>query len=833
MGVIGYDGRLRPAGRALKVGVNEFNPEQIAKIRDAQPKFVELATKLIDSVGDDAVQYGEALGKKQKRLDALTAQEAEMTNRENVAKQVREINDNENLTPEQKREAADKITVPEYRSGDEELDRRTNLSNRQMLLGAVNSIYSQAKSMEGAARDAEFGAFAATGGAKISAEMARNTPEILTAKNLDELAEKFDGVFTKVTEGIGDAPVNEANRHKYTKWLAMEKAAHFEQASKAFIEKSRNEAKGNIATMCSAVSLDAKNATDAMNKAGAILASPTADAFHTPKEKREITNAVAMSYSASNFEKFEATLSTNTEVAKKMATQHLEKGDVASYNEAVNAINQNTEAQYDVAIGQLKVDKEQVLEDIASDRTISEEHRAALISIVGNQYDKVIDGAEKNKAHALLTAKRGKEHEINKAGVGLLDEVKNFFSGKTATVSEGADGLVQLMMSAPGYKEEFNKKHGFDPKTKGAYLEKNYPNKSTSDATNAAILDFKLMIADLNMQRKGESAFALEGILVHAGKVFGLDSNEYASIASFAYGNVTREKNDKAGETENFMSEFVYKGSKTDWEKNATYEERNTALKISNLLREVPDEQFNDLANRISEQLRIDEQFRFVMGAGSLGSAVHEAQAGDVGAPAVMERTEPEAPLQVDVDAEAAVLEAELEAVKNGKLFTKLDREQTLREYWIKQAKELEIFGPETEKELAKFGFSSSGLEYAVRSTVEARKKEAEEEKRNAEERPALEAEFKKLNLPLERSAYTSFMGIGGHPVDNTNEIELGTNLSGKEELTVDEMHEVLKQYKHYADERKSRSDSEKEAVRERVKSLEEKLAKLKNTKTR
>ncbi len=122
-----------------------------------------------------------------------------------------------------------------------------------------------------------------------------------------------------------------------------------------------------------------------------------------------------------------------------------------------------------------------------------------------------------------------------------------------------------------------------------------------------------------------------------------------------------------------------------------------------------------------------------------------------------------------------------------------------------------------------------SNLDKLVETGREWRKDVADKEKEIEEEEKAripIYKKLKELGLPLVRKEYNSWLGIGGYPINDTDEIELGMDNRRASDrfVTKEEGEEILRQYEYYTsrvNKRKESSAKRAEEIRERLKQLE------------
>lgn len=794
MGIIGYDGRLRPAGRAVQAGMpNEFNPEQIGRIKEAQPKFIAEFTKLLDIAGGNAVRYGEALGRKAKEERELTARERLMTQREKLSVKQREIMEDDKLTPDEKRKAADELKVSVDKTGDDVLDRRIGLDARSMKLSAVNAIYANAEALERTVENTKFGAFTALEEAEVSANFDAELPKILSeVKSLDEIPVKVGSIVDAHFKDKEKNGWSGRMKPEYDKFVAGLKADFILKVAQGFTKKRIDDAKTGVITNVAGFVDGANNVGEVLIGVRKVLNTDDAKVLFTDAQRRETLNGAVITFSKNHTNETLRGIATKSDEDLHVASAYLYDGDVEKYNEAVLKINGESEKVHEDLITRLEGEKKDLLGDIYNDSNLSEPQKKAYSSVVTKDYDKLILDVKKKHASEFTRLKTSSKNTKTKVGknamTALKESVRNGVAPSGENVPYVATEVYTLIFLAEDFIDEKGNKLSYNEGTKKSFLRQNYGD--AGNASELAVLDFKARIARLDMNKENNgNAFALRDILVNAANVFGKDSQEYAEISSFAYDNIISEKNNMGEETAAWMEKNIYGGkSKSEWEKKASYGDRIRASGFSKYLREVSDEKWKDEAEKLSRILYGDNKFDIsTFGVrGLLSEALGRARL-------QAEKKETKSKTAAPIEKKAVTTKPSVEEASRA----------AERRYGA-QNKELGVgrLHPSNVRSRSAAPGKQVALPFVpAPKTMAYEDYLAEKKKRedfDKENRPALEAKLTELGLPLDRASYSSFFGIGGFPVNDIDEIELGVNMKKSKTLSIEEMRFVIQRYELY-----------------------------------
>lgn len=832
MSVIGYDGRLRPASRALQVGApNEFSPDMVAKIGDAQPKHAELFMKLANQIGDDMVRYGSALEAKQKRADALSDQEAVQEGIEAIDAQRRVISEDDTLTPEQKKEAASRIGYAYEPTGDEMRDRNIALQLRRATVGAANSIYNQVRSIEVAGENAKFSAMSAQTEAEVGAEFNRKLPEILSADSLDKATGGFktfsDGAFSKY-----DADIPARLKPQWEAKKAVMRASMFANFSNAYRQRELAMAKENINLTASAA-VNADNVDTAINAASLVYDSADAQMILTPLQRATGVSGTALANSERRANDAMQAINTAKNAKVKAASAAIAAGERGAYNQTIADANKDIVAGYDKIIEDLERSKQSAMSSIERLNYLTDEQIKGLQLNTETKFDKMIEDVKQRKVNAVEVFRKEVSTAKQEVGRAVFDEVKNFEEKGTTPVNQMSFDLIKMMH--PNRKpdasgnvveddvwENLKQRHGVTSGNDNialAYARKQYGDLNDAEAIETLVQNFIYEIASLDVSANGaEDASRLQELLLGAIGTFGEYSNSYARIAKFASGNIRKEKRNDFSE-----SKFLQYALGEDWEKKKKKLKRGDFVSLWNLvdmLKEVPKEgdQFEKALENAALQFKRGRAYRRIGGISDIKRDIGQVKNSLVpnGASATSKAVPGKRELdskmdEIESEAEKEADKAELELLESGNSVDSVFevRDETKKKYWQKRLKD-------------DFGIDNvDGSAAETRYFFEARNRQRHErEYGDSEERNALKGRLKDAGMSLNRRDYTSWLSFGGHPVKGTGrDVHLGMNIGDRDELSISEMRYILERVKAL----KNRIDPKGERIKQLKASLGQK----------
>lgn len=825
MSIIGYDGRLRPVSKPLTVGMpNEFSPEAIAKINEAQPKFGEMAVKLFAGIGKDVAAYGEAVQQRDKRVKALDSQESVQEAQRKIDEERQKIMQDETLDAEGKQAKARELERERpkaARTGYEGIDRAAEMQIENAMFNAVRSIEADAHRMAVVAADANADGEIAVANANITNEFNANLPKYSAMGSLDEATAAWkkdvDLWFAGLEESGAFGTAN--TRRKLEAAKANIKRAQLLQLGATFNERARASAKANI-DINGAAAAGAPNIDAALAGADAVYDSDNSKAVHTPEEIRIKKNGVAITHSTNRTnDVFSRVDVETTQRQNAILTQYHTDGDEANYNKAVAELNDSVEAAFKQELMQLNSDRARVLESIDNDQSLSPKLRESFKRIVERDYDNLIASAEQRATHEKTKTRQQVSNSKSKAGKDGYKAVKKVLAG--ASVKDvGLDASGADVLSYINPTEEFiaHKKASFKPGLAAAYARQSYPGLNKDEGLNRLCKDLQFTLATMDMDNDGDGNLTgVKHVLHMAAEFFLVDSDMYQQVARTARNALMGTKNQYGEYIKNLFSQHIYKGDKSKWLEKASDEEMLFMAQKEMWLKSLPDDEVKGATESVINEYRNRQIYRHVMGISELKTRRDAAEAGlGKETPNVLKEQAPKS--EVEREAATASVDAEIKALEGGKSVAeaKVVGQEAEEEFYKKRLDE--EFGDTSRRRMLESAFAKANAVASANSNEWSRvygqmygskhvyerlseeKRAFEAEWGTKQERESLKKQLEDLGLPTRRSAYTSFFNFGGgYQLPSGGKIKLGLNwnLHG-DGLKKDEMLEILRQHKAF-----------------------------------
>lgn len=320
------------------------------------------------------------------------------------------------------------------------------------------------------------------------------------------------------------------------------------------------------------------------------------------------------------------------------------------------------------------------------------------------------NGIEQKRVSAAATAKKVKEE----VGVNRFVSIQKFLRGESAEIAQDAVPLYRKLERKDAYLAEWDAslaEQGFTPEVRTAMLEEfitnRYPNLEKGDQINAAVDDFIIAIAGLDMSNKGEqNALDIESLLDSAARLFGPTSDSFKKIALFAYNNMRKEKNGMGNEAIAVVNDALLDGFTPSSEEGREKLDASSALrswyyKTVSLLQELPYEgdEWRQKAEEIKVNIGKRKAFMSIATASAFEEGVKVAKnrvddRAKAGSQPRAAQTEGGAPWMKDVDEFMAKLDdeakiagekAELETLNRGGSMknAKDAYDDAYNEYWF------------------------------------------------------------------------------------------------------------------------------------------------------
>lgn len=814
MSVIGYDGRLRPASRALQVGApNEFNPEHVARIGEAQPKLAELAIDLFDSLAGNANKYGNALAAKEKRLEAIKADEHMMAAKEKTQEIKREVELDDNIPEGQKAgefKSRAEAEIAPFQTNDEELRRQSALKLRAQTFNYFRSIQAESDRIAEYTKNAEYEGGLALRQQQAIAALSEKLPSITSsAKNLGEVSTKITSEWaTLFGENNG---VNETQKLAFDNTSRAGLLSLLGTGSKSFLDQEKAKGIEGINLRASAA-VDAPDTVTAMSVAKEIYDRADAQALLTPVQRGSAVSATALANAEKLANDAMRELNTVKDAKIKAASVHLANGKRDAYNQVIAGANADISAGYDKIVAELESSKLVSARYIGNLDYLSGEEREALQTKSDAKFDDMIEQVIQKKVNALEVLKKQTASAKQEVGRSVHKEVQDFYTKSTSPTTQLA--FDRLKASAPpakdvddsaweSLKSRYNVTSGSD-ETALVYARANFSGLSDSEAIEATVQSFIYEIAVLDVGAGGyEDQTRVMEILMSAVSVLGEKSDGYARVAKFARDNAVKENRNSYNK-----GEFLSRALGTDWEKkekNLTAEELTLITELTMGLKEIPrgekdSEYYKALDNAVLHFKKEKAYFR-VGGLSEVKEDVERmkrAQTSSGVSP--FDSKQPESNevtrlLSGEKRVKDAFVQRALESGASPR-FAIAQSAWADGPYWLDEAKKRNIKvwsnNPSEAKRLVlKFEEKKAAQEKAD----EAKRKKAKQDEKDM---PGLLKWLSDKNLPKNRSAYTSFWGFGGLPINSSDELELGVNWDSHEELTADEIRSLKSQFEFF-----------------------------------
>ncbi len=554
MSVIGYDGKIRPKSVAVNYKPQGMvTPEMMERIHAAKPDYVKGVMKMFDSFNknmDDTIGYFDEERKKRE-----AAEHAEEKFR--VDQQLSEIENNPDLTPEQKKAKTDEVKAAVSAKnpvGKGSVTERFNALDLQKdIHRATVQIQREDNRQKEAIRAAGLEAGLNTIIKNASTELqpwmtekVRENPNLELNDLRGLLEERFDG-FAGPDATNGLKPLDLANYNKNREaWIGTNLVVF----GKIHGDIKREKNKLDIAISSYATAETAPDAAAAW-VSGYGVAGKYVGSTIDEHEQIQNANGTAITWIKRQ--------------ADKAVTEHdrIIANISDAYASKVDELGAEGAAQWAAAemerAKKLLFDARNLVQLSFDDayKKLDEVHGIKLMDAEKNYYKtffqdnadalkKQLDKttAQKNVAAASTVKKAEKEKGMND-----FVAMKDFFSGKSTDLPEhlipiyrkfdpNAFGVLEEAAQAEGYTKEMREK------MQNIILNERYAGLSTGDRDLAFVYDCMGAIAGLDMNRNSaQNLYDIQAIMDSVGRLYGYDSDQYKEVAKFAFENMQKEKN--------------------------------------------------------------------------------------------------------------------------------------------------------------------------------------------------------------------------------------------------------------------------------------------------
>ena len=857
MAVIGYDGRLRPASTgAMQNPESQFNADRVGRVAAAQPKFSEDVAKLLNDGGQKLVNYGSKVAQQGQELEDLKDAESIQAEKRQIAEEGRKIREDKTMTPDEKAARGEGLSgrYPSEAKVEEGASHRDQMRTRRraMTLGEAAwqesyRIQQEADRMREASETAKFGAEATIADANFGVWADENFPK-MHAKGVkpEDARESLEKAFDEQNKDFV-AGMNEGQKAEWEKIRGRVLAGSLLRYGKFYNEQTRSKAVSDVNVYLSGITAGAKSAKEAGDAAREALKNPLVSDVMTDVQKASTVNGVMIGNSVNAVSEASSSINLARAQFRQEGAKLLTDNKLEDFKKREEEHQKFIDATYSSLEKRLSDDEKEVIARIDGDKNLSEPVKKGMKEQTRKKYRELRDKVALDKASdtaVLKSASAGVKREVGKSA---WDSTKDLVRGKTDTAPNDFVKKLNLkLLCDEGTLNELSgitkdgegkNESGYDFKAVGSIvLGSRYPGMDPEEAKRHFEYDAMMMIARLDVSSPdGGNAIALNDILDAVGQTLGYKSSSYARIASFARKNLIQEKNGNPDAVRRWEKDIFGEKDKS-WD-GWSPEMKDTYVNVMTLLKETPLEDLATTGKSIKDFVLSQRLFsEALMSRGSLNTAVAEAQ--DV-AKLAKEGKKEASDKKSDKDFESgfsnledeariAGNEAELEALtKYGANRRESARARRNAEgwYWYEKAKALGIkLSSDIKKgdDITPYGVES------LRDKVRYRILSENETRRKKEKRVELENKLKALGLPMNRREYTSFLGIGGYPVNEFDEIELGNNmyLFGRDDLTMYEMEEILRQYEYYKGVQSGRemeASARREELENEIKKLKEK----------
>lgn len=860
MAVIGYDGRLRPASTgAMQNPESQFNADRVGRVAAAQPKFSEDVAKLLNDGGQKLVNYGSKVAQQEQELEDLKDAEAIQMEKRKIAEEGRKIREDKAMTPDEKASKGEELSgrYPSEAKVDEGASHREQVRARRraMTLGEAAwqesyRIQQEADRMREASETAKFGADATIADANFGVWADENFPKMhAEGVRPEDARSRLEKAFDEQNKGLV-AGMNESQKAEWVKIRGRVLAGALLRYGKLYNEQTRSKAISDMNVYLSGLTTEAKSAKEAGDAVSEALKSSLVSDVMTDVQKASSVNAVMIGNSANAVSE----ASDSTKLARAQFRQEGAKLLADNKLEAFKSREEEHQKFIDDTYSSLEKrlfdDEKEVIARIDGDKNLSEPVKKGMVEQTRKKYRELRDKVALDKASETAVLKSASSGVKREVGKSAWDSTKDLVRGKTDTAPNDFVKKLNLKLlcdegtlnELSGIKKDGDGKNeaGYDFEAVGSIvLGSRYPGMDPEEAKRHFEYDAMMMIARLDVSSPdGENAFALNDILDAVGQTLGYKSSSYARIASFARKNLIQEKNGNPDAVRRWERDIFGEKDKS-WD-SWSPEMKDTYVNVMTLLKETPLEDLATTGQSIKDFVRSQRLFsEALMSTGSLNTSVAEAQdaanlAKDGKKEVSAKKSDKDFQSEfssMDGEARIAANEAELDVLtKYGADANGRERAKARRNaegwYWYEKAKAL---GIKLRSDIKKGEDMTPHGVKSLRDAVRYRILSEDEDRRKKEKRVELENKLRALGLPTNRREYTSFLGIGGYPVNAFDEIELGNNMYffGRDNLTTDEMEEILRQHEYYKGVQSGR-ESEAQARR---KELENEIKELKRKK--
>ena len=857
MAVIGYDGRLRPASTgAIQNPESQFNADRVGRVAAAQPKFSEDVAKLLNDGGQKLVNYGSKVAQQGQELEDLKDAESIQAEKRQIAEEGRKIREDKTMTPDEKAARGEGLSgrYPSEAKVEEGASHRDQMRTRRraMTLGEAAwqesyRIQQEADRMREASETAKFGAEATIADANFGVWADENFPK-MHAKGVkpEDARESLEKAFDEQNKDFV-AGMNEGQKAEWEKIRGRVLAGSLLRYGKFYNEQTRSKAVSDVNVYLSGITAGAKSAKEAGDAAREALKNPLVSDVMTDVQKASTVNGVMIGNSVNAVSEASSSINLARAQFRQEGAKLLTDNKLEDFKKREEEHQKFIDATYSSLEKRLSDDEKEVIARIDGDKNLSEPVKKGMKEQTRKKYRELRDKVALDKASdtaVLKSASAGVKREVGKSA---WDSTKDLVRGKTDTAPNDFVKKLNLkLLCDEGTLNELSgitkdgegkNESGYDFKAVGSIvLGSRYPGMDPEEAKRHFEYDAMMMIARLDVSSPdGGNAIALNDILDAVGQTLGYKSSSYARIASFARKNLIQEKNGNPDAVRRWEKDIFGEKDKS-WD-GWSPEMKDTYVNVMTLLKETPLEDLATTGKSIKDFVLSQRLFsEALMSRGSLNTAVAEAQ--DVAKLAKEGKKEASDKKSgkdfesgfsnLEDEARIAGNEAELEALtKYGANRRESARARRNAEgwYWYEKAKALGIkLSSDIKKgdDITPYGVES------LRDKVRYRILSENETRRKKEKRVELENKLKALGLPMNRREYTSFLGIGGYPVNEFDEIELGNNmyLFGRDDLTMYEMEEILRQYEYYKGVQSGRemeASARREELENEIKKLKEK----------
>lgn len=839
MSVIGYDGKIRPKSVAVNYKPQGMmTPEQMERIHAAKPDYVSGVMKMFDSFNANMTDTIGYFDKARKEREAVEHEEkkADLTQR------LFDIRNNPDLTTEQQAAEVEKVKAEVESEKTAGKWSATGRAREQDLMSVVQNAANQIQlednrqkaAIRAAGLEAGLNTIVKNAGTDIQAWMAeqiRNNPN-LELKDLRALLEKRFDEFAgpDTTNGLKPVELAEYNKNRDV-WIGNNMLVF----GKIRGDVKREKNKLDIATSSYAAADTATTGAEAWN-AGYNVAGKYVGSTIDENEQIQNANGTFITWAkrlvdknVTEYDRIIANISgaytakveeLGAEGAEQWASAEMERAQKLLFDTR-NLVQLNTDYAYKMLEqthgGKLTQGEKDYYKTFLQDNA----------DALKKQVDKTM---EQKKLNATATVRKAEKEK----GMSDFLAVKDFLSGKSADLPEHlVDTCRKLDPKEWATREKAAQANGYTKEKReqmqDIVLSQRYAGLSKADRDLAYVYDSCATIAGLDMNRNSaQNLYDIMAIEDAAGKLYGYGSPQHKAITMFATENMQKEKNSMGNQAVTNANRLFLNGNTLQSEEGRAILNSDPTLykryyQFLTLAQEIPYDgsAWFDKVGELETVARQMKAFDGITTADGFKQGVvaafdtankmpKEKQAAVAEGGVVLTKGESELERKIskmfrDYEDEEALLlgEYEVERNKKGEPIRDYAKESLSFDFWSKKSKELGV--PV---------FDGSGVDdikrYIRLSLVVGDKIEKELKKRKE-----IKKELEKLGLPTTRRPYTSFLGIGGYEINKWDEIELGTNISGQEELRSREMEEIIKQYHYYKN------------LRANIKNPKEELAKI------